>query len=196
MRKPASDQNGLTDYPPVYPYLLVARIDMQVRVVHSIQPSLPKARQFLVKLLGHPADRRAGNIPTAHGLQHLAHLARTHPLEIHLRTRYQKRPFTPLPLRKHRGMVGLVATHLGYLELQRPNPRIQRPRLIPVPVSTPPGGPLMRGGRQMRLHFLGHAHLQQMLQHLPRSVGLPENFLQHRPQPFIVLLGHRWSFLS
>src|SRR5215211_5335888 len=91
-----------------------------------------------------PAHRHRRHLAGAHRLQNVPHVARAHPLEVHLPARHEQRPLAALPPREHRRVVRLAPAHMRHRQFQFPHPRLQPPRLAPVAVALAIRRPLVR----------------------------------------------------
>ncbi len=86
-------------------------------------------------------------------------MPRRDPVDDHLHQRADQRLFAALIAREELGGEGAIP-HLRYTHRQRPHPRGELPRLVPVAIPASLGGALIR----LRLHVRGPRHLR--LQHL------------------------------
>ena len=157
---------------------------------------MTEARELLVQLRGHPTDGRRRDIAVTHRFQDRSDVARADALEVHLRTRHQQRPFASLPPGEHARMVRLARPHLRDVQLQQPNPRIQRPRLDAVAIARPRVRPLVTIRSDVLGCFRLHRLVEQVLQQPLGSVWIRKDFLQQLPENITICLGHRFCLLD
>lgn len=154
-------QHRLTAHHPVLPHPLVPRVQHQVRV-RLLQAALAEFLQFLVQPDGHSAHRRRREGVPAQGLRHLLHLARRHPLNVHLNQRVHQRLLAALVALEHLRREKSLAI-LRNTQLNRSDPRHQIARVVPASIPLAP----VRTRALLRAKAFRHLRLKRLLDRFP-----------------------------